>query len=284
MGRLRSLLLCMLICICRFSIAQNISGMVVDAQNTAIPFCTVTCSQDSAAHSIVSYAISKDDGSFTIQSNKALSSFWLTARCVGYTTLRVHYKEVPATPLHLMMKDDSYTLSEVTIKGRNLGAKIKNDTIEFSPDVFKNGSEQNMSDVIKKLPGMTVDESGNVSYQGKKIDKFLVNGEDVLSTGGHALKTLSADFASGVELLSNYNDGNVGNSFNSKKNVASHYNKQTIVLEELWNSTIITKSFQKKNLIIEYIKYYVFANVNNPFNMSNFFYKINSTFKTIGIK
>ena len=30
---------------------------------------------------------------------------------------------------------------------------------------------------------MTVDESGNVSYQGKKIDKFLVNGEDVLSTG-----------------------------------------------------------------------------------------------------
>lgn len=194
--------------------------MVVDAQNTAIPFCTVTCSQDSAAHSIVSYAISKDDGSFTIHSNKALSSFWLPARCVGYTTLRVHYKEVPATPLHLMMKDDSYTLSEVTIKGRNLGAKIKNDTIEFSPDVFKNGSEQNMSDVIKKLPGMTVDESGNVSYQGKKIDKFLVNGEDVLSTGGHALKTLSADFASGVELLSNYNDGNVGNSFNSKETTA----------------------------------------------------------------
>lgn len=51
----------------------------------------------------------------------------------------------------------------------------------------------------------------------KKIDKFLVNGEDVLSTGGHALKTLSADFASGVELLSNYNDGNVGNSLIQKR-------------------------------------------------------------------
>lgn len=48
----------------------------------------------------------------------------------------------------------------------------------------------------------------------------MVNGEDVLSTGGHALKTLSADFASGVELLSNYNDGNVGNSFNSKETTA----------------------------------------------------------------
>lgn len=220
MGRLRLSVLCMLICICRFSIAQNISGMVVDAQNTAIPFCTVTCSQDSMAYSIISYAITKDNGSFTIQSNKALSSFWLIARCVGYSTLRVHYKELPAAPLRLELKDDSYTLSEVTVKGRNLGAKVKNDTIEFSPNVFKNGSEQNMSDVIKKLPGMAVDESGNVSFQGKRIDKFLVNGEDVLSTGGHALKTLSADFASGVELLSNYNDGNVGNSFNSKETTA----------------------------------------------------------------
>lgn len=220
MGHLRSFVLCMLMCVCKFSIAQNISGMVVDAQNTAIPYCTVTCSQDSVAHSIISYAITKDDGSFTIQSHKSLSSFWLTARCVGYATLRIHYKEVPTAPLRLVIEEDSYTLSEITVKGRNLGAKIKNDTIEFSPDVFKNGSEQSMSDVIKKLPGMTVDESGNVSYQGKKIDKFLVNGEDVLSTGGHALKTLSADFASGVELLNNYNDGNVGNSFNSKETTA----------------------------------------------------------------
>lgn len=168
MGHLRSLVLCMLMCVCKFTIAQNISGMVVDAQNTAIPYCTVTCSQDSVAHSIISYAITKDDGSFTIQSHKSLSSFWLTARCVGYATLRIHYKEMPTAPLRLVIEEDSYTLSEITVKGRNLGAKIKNDTIEFSPDVFKNGSEQNMSDVIKKLPGMTVDESGNVSYQGKK--------------------------------------------------------------------------------------------------------------------
>lgn len=31
---------------------------------------------------------------------------------------------------------------------------------------------------------------------------------------------MSADFASGVELLNNYNDGNVGNSFNSKETTA----------------------------------------------------------------
>ena len=38
MGHLRSFVLCMLMCVCKFTIAQNISGMVVDAQNTAIPY------------------------------------------------------------------------------------------------------------------------------------------------------------------------------------------------------------------------------------------------------
>lgn len=220
MRGLRSFALCMLLCLCKLSIAQGISGMTVDAQGVAIPYCTITCSQDSSAHFIISYAITKDDGSFNLLSDKSLSSFWLTARCVGYSTLKVHYREVPATPLRLVMKEDSYSLSEVTVKGKDLGMRIKKDTIDFHLDAFKNGSEQNMGDVIKKLPGMTVDESGNVSYQGKKIDKFLVNGEDVLSTGGHVLKTLSADFASGVELLSNYNDGNVGSSFNTQETTA----------------------------------------------------------------
>lgn len=269
MGHLRSFVLCMLMCVCKFSIAQNISGMVVDAQNTAIPYCTVTCSQDSVAHSIISYAITKDDGSFTIQSHKSLSSFWLTARCVGYATLRIHYKEVPTAPLRLVIEEDSYTLSEITVKGRNLGAKIKNDTIEFSPDVFKNGSEQNMSDVIKKLPGMTVDESGNVSYQGKKIDKFLVNGEDVLSTGGHALKTLSADFASGVELLNNYNDGNVGNSFNSKEITALNLINKDLHNKWAGNFTEgggVKNKFDSKNSALKMDKKVsasIIANANN---------------------
>ena len=269
MGHLRSFVLCMLMCVCKFTIAQNISGMVVDAQNTAIPYCTVTCSQDSVAHSIISYAITKDDGSFTIQSHKSLSSFWLTARCVGYATLRIHYKEMPTAPLRLVIEEDSYTLSEITVKGRNLGAKIKNDTIEFSPDVFKNGSEQNMSDVIKKLPGMTVDESGNVSYQGKKIDKFLVNGEDVLSTGGHALKTLSADFASGVELLNNYNDGNVGNSFNSKETTALNLINKDLHNKWAGNFTEgggVKNKFDSKNSALKMDKKVsasIIANANN---------------------
>lgn len=217
MSGLRLFVVYVLLSLSGWCAAQNISGKIVDDGGVAIPFCTVTCSQDSAAHSIISFAITKDDGSFIIRSDKALSSFWLTARCVGYSTVRKHYDGMPSSGLHLVMTADNYALSEVTVKGKNLGASIRNDTIEFHPDAFKNGSEQNMSDVIKKLPGMTVDESGNVSYQGKKIDKFLVNGEDVLSSGGHALKTLSADFASGVELLNNYNDGNVGNSFSSKE-------------------------------------------------------------------
>ena len=126
-----------------------------------------------------------------------------------------------------------------------------------------------MSDVIKKLPGMTVDESGNVSYQGKKIDKFLVNGEDVLSTGGHALKTLSADFASGVELLNNYNDGNVGNSFNSKETTALNLINKDLHNKWAGNFTEgggVKNKFDSKNSALKMDKKVsasIIANANN---------------------
>lgn len=116
---------------------------------------------------------------------------------------------------------------------------------------------------------MTVDESGNVSYQGKKIDKFLVNGEDVLSTGGHALKTLSADFASGVELLNNYNDGNVGNSFNSKETTALNLINKDLHNKWAGNFTEgggVKNKFDSKNSALKMDKKVsasIIANANN---------------------
>lgn len=67
-----------------------------------------------------------------------------------------------------------------------------------------------MEDVISKLPGMTVDEAGTISWQGKKVDKVLVDDKDVLVSGyGSVLRNLSPDFASSVELLQNYSEGGV---------------------------------------------------------------------------
>ena len=97
----------------------------------------------------------------------------------------------------------------------------------------------------------------------------MVNGEDVLSTGGHALKTLSADFASGVELLNNYNDGNVGNSFNSKETTALNLINKDLHNKWAGNFTEgggVKNKFDSKNSALKMDKKVsasIIANANN---------------------
>jgi hypothetical protein len=200
--------------------AQHVEGTVRDIHHAFVSYATVTLSRDSLAHSIIAYDVTKSDGSFHLYAGSSAAPFWIVVRCMGYTTVRKRLATLPSSMLSIEMKDDNYTLSEVQVKGKNIGAAVRGDTIVFHPDAFKNGSEQTMSDVISKLPGISVDNAGNISFQGKKIDKFLVNGKDVLSSGSSSLKTLPADFASGIELLNNYNDGNVGNAFRTEKETA----------------------------------------------------------------
>lgn len=52
-----------------------------------------------------------------------------------------------------------------------------------------------------------------MKYEGKNVDKILVNGNDVMSTGsGMMLNGLSADVVSGAEILRNWNDGSLANA------------------------------------------------------------------------
>lgn len=196
---------------------QTIGGQVTDGKGEAVPFATIVLSADSAAAAVSAFAVSGTDGRFAIKVKGGAARAWVTARCVGYKTYKQKLKST--NELRITMEQDSKALDGIVVRGTALGAKVSNDTVTFAPEVFRNGSEQNMADVIKKLPGMEVQEDGSMTFKGKKVDKFLVDGREALSGGG-SVKTLPPDFAQSVELLENYSDGDVANSFTSRRTTA----------------------------------------------------------------
>lgn len=62
----------------------------------------------------------------------------------------------------------SQELGEVVVKGNYSGIKTKRDSIIFDVNHFKTGAEENVSDVLRRLPGMEVSETGKVKYEGKE--------------------------------------------------------------------------------------------------------------------
>jgi hypothetical protein len=68
-------------------------------------------------------------------------------------------------------------LQGVTITGERPPIAIKGDTIEFNASSFKTRPNSVLAGLLKKLPGVDVDKDGNITAQGEKVDKILVDGK-----------------------------------------------------------------------------------------------------------
>ncbi|MDB5206546.1 MAG: outer rane beta-barrel protein [Flavisolibacter sp.] len=84
---------------------------------------------------------------------------------------------------------------------------VKEDTIQFDAAAYKVREGAPVEDVIKKLPGVTVDKDGNIEAQGKKIARVRVNGKDFF--GGDvqtATQNLPADVIQNIQIIDDYGD------------------------------------------------------------------------------
>lgn len=196
-----------------FSFAQErVSGKVIDESGKPIAMANVMLYPDSLAKQpMQTYAVTDSKGIFrfsTVPSHPA----WLHVRSMGYESLVMKY-DLSQSSYLITLHAKSQEVGEAVVNGNYSGITTKGDSVIFDVSHFKTGAEENISDVLRRLPGMEVSETGNVKYEGKNVDKVLVNGNDVMSTGsGMMLNGLPADVVSGAEILRNWNDGTLAGS------------------------------------------------------------------------
>ncbi len=92
-------------------------------------------------------------------------------------------------------------LDTVTVTGRRPPFIVRKDTLEFNAASFKSLPGDMVQDLLRKLPGMIVDEQGNITVNGKKVDKILVDGREFF-TGNLkiAIQNLPGDVVDKVQV------------------------------------------------------------------------------------
>lgn len=276
-----SLLTVPIIAYCQQSV---LSGIVRDGQ-APVPYATVIFSNDSTARSVISYAVTEEDGRFTINHDNLPESCWITVRCMGYDTYRRQWHPSAGRTLDIELSENAVNLSEITVKGSMYGVSLRNDTVVYTPKAFTNGSEQSLEDVLKKMPGMTVDQSGNVSYQGKKVGKVLIDGKDIISgANAGALRTLSPDFATSVELIANYSDGGIENGFKAQETMALNIKsgKQGKLSGTLEGGGGFKEKFGMKSSLLKVKELYSFSALANANNTNEPVFSILNYINTMG--
>ncbi len=196
---------------------QSVTGKI-SGKGAAVPYATVILSADSTAKTMKAYAISDDEGRFAIAEG-AEDGDWLVVRCLGFEELK-HQLHADRN-LSLQLTEVSETIGEVVVKGKYSGMKFSNDTVLLDTKYYTTGNEQNVGEVLRKIPGMDVSATGKVSFGGRNIDKILVDGKDLLSGSGNvAISTLPPDFMAGAEVLTNYKTNSITDDLKSEETLA----------------------------------------------------------------
>lgn len=99
------------------------------------------------------------------------------------------------------MEPASKELNEVVVVGQGPAAVQKGDTTEMSSSAYKTNPDANAEDLVKKMPGITV-ENGTIKAQGEDVKKILVDGKQFFGDDPSvALRNLPADVIDKVQVF-----------------------------------------------------------------------------------
>ncbi|MCD8303645.1 MAG: outer membrane beta-barrel protein [Prevotellaceae bacterium] len=107
----------------------------------------------------------------------------------------------------VMMKEDTQLMAEATVTGKLPEMVVVDDTVMYNADAFKLPDGALVEELIKKLPGIVVDDDGNYTWNGKSITQILVDGKEFFGTDMDiVLKNLPAEIVDKVKAYDKQSD------------------------------------------------------------------------------
>jgi hypothetical protein len=156
----------------------DISGKIV-SNETDEPLESATIYLERERDStLVTYTISDRNGHFNLKGRTYEDSVNLYISYLGYLTkkrkIKLEENTIDLSTLRLIVNDN--TLDEIIIRSR-APITIKRDTLEFNVSSFRTREGATVEELLKELPGVEVDAEGNITVNGKPVNKLLVNGK-----------------------------------------------------------------------------------------------------------
>ena len=91
---------------------------------------------------------------------------------------REHYRQLPPAYMRKVPKKHEYELGEVVVKSTLLKFYMDGDTLVYNADAFNMAEGSMMGELIKKLPGVEVENGGVIKVNGRQVETVLLNGKD----------------------------------------------------------------------------------------------------------
>ena len=152
--------------------------------------------------SIIEFAISDEYGKFHIAVPRQRTDKTLVVQYIGYAPFAIALDSVDVLDeLMIEIKPEAMDLKEVIVTDSPPLRKL-DDTLVYDVSSFSDSSEMNLGEVLAKMPGFEVTDEGTVIFQGRRIDRLFVEGDDLTGARYEVLiRKLNPEFISKVEVF-----------------------------------------------------------------------------------
>lgn len=164
-----------------FSQSNSISGLILDSSTMkGIGLATISIFKANDT-SFFTYRLTNNQGQFKIVNLPKEIRLRILVTAVGYYTFRKEFTLSQENPFlnfnNIFLRHKENLLDEVLVIAERPPVVIRKDTIEFNAASFKTLPSELVEDLLKKLPGVEVNNEGSITFNGKTVSRILVEGK-----------------------------------------------------------------------------------------------------------
>jgi hypothetical protein len=186
--------------ICSFIAAsQNyIKGVINNESGKPVSFASVKFKNDSAGIT-KAFCIADVSGRYLLPVGSKEKG-WIVFSATGsedfYTYFQIYDKDTLV--IDIILTASAKELPGITVKNKPY-LEISGDTTFYKADRFKRGNESTVSELLSNIPGFILGPGNKLIYNGKIIDRILINGDDL--TGANYAKLITSLDVTGIDQL-----------------------------------------------------------------------------------
>lgn len=261
----------------------KIDGFVKDSIDKPIAFANVMI-KTQGPEKIIAFTNTDAKGYYHLEVSltDSLSNF-LLIQSLGFQKYS-HQISVTNTRIfrnNVILKHQSLLLNEVIVNAKSNGVIEKKDTTEYLVKKFVETRQESVEAILKKMPFIEVSENGDIRFKGKKVEKILIDGDDLFDSNyAIGTRSLKGNILEKVQAIEHYSENKLLKGIENSDKIALNLVVKDENKKGLTGSAEVSSDFQKRYLgtvngisYIKKFKGFFVGNVNNvgndPASVSN---------------
>ncbi|MEG3658085.1 carboxypeptidase regulatory-like domain-containing protein [Arenibacter palladensis] len=183
----------------------TLTGTVKDSTGVGVDMANVIAI-NTETKALESYGITNHSGLYKLNL-KAGANFNVRVSYLGFKTEEFSFT-APTNDVNkdIVLHEQTNQLDEVEVT-YEMPVSVKGDTIVYNTDSFVTGTEKKLKDVLANLPGVEINDDGQIEVEGKQVTKVMVEGKDFFDGDSKlAAENIPANALDKIEVLRNFNE------------------------------------------------------------------------------